>query len=457
MSAGHYHFNGINASTGQPHLPPRTAAEIAEIVFSETVYPSADARVKQLNRQFKTNHRGVIYGVDPSNLAEAGWAVIFAAETEPEIKEALAPLLRVRQAQAGSLAPERYRELTYQEGETGAEFLDRHQVCWGPADPDQMPYYLLLVGGPEAIPLSFQYELCQYAVGRICFQSVAEYEAYAEQVIRERPRRADKRSVFFGPEHREDFCTVISRRYLIDKLAESLQAQPDPSLKLETVTGSHAHKRELLELMQGSRAPDLLFTATHGLYVGPENPRYPTHMGALICAEWPGPTWKKALPDACFVSVDDLGGAESPRLAFLFACYSGGTNQYNDFSEKQQEIATHTFMAALPTKLLGMGTGAVVAHMGSAYGYSFMDRTYKHPQLPTFLACFQQLHQGLPVGLAMEVFRQRYASLHTHLAHCRERERLKQHGKREIELAELWMIKRDTRNYVILGDPSVTL
>ncbi len=95
-------------------------------------------------------------------------------------------MLAYRREQAG----ERYQEYAYrydpaeQYFESKTEFLARHKVAAGPADPKKMPYYLLIVGDPERIPYTFQYELdVQYAVGRIYFDTAAEYAQYAHNVV----------------------------------------------------------------------------------------------------------------------------------------------------------------------------------------------------------------------------------------------------------------------------------
>src|SRR3990172_6906131 len=213
------YFNGIDGATGEYETPPLTLEQLSKVAQGGKVEKPVEGLVNYIPKE----------GVDPKDLSTAGWGVIFAFADQdkvPAIQEALAPLLDHRRAQAARVKQHYYKEYVgaaaYRPNESKSDFLARHGVGPGPADPDKVPYYLLIVGDPESIPYRFQYQLdVQYAVGRIHFDTLEEYARYAQSVVlaEQQPPFLPRRATFFGVSNPHDRATTLSPHKLINPLA----------------------------------------------------------------------------------------------------------------------------------------------------------------------------------------------------------------------------------------------
>ncbi|MCI5139705.1 MAG: hypothetical protein D3922_15140, partial [Candidatus Electrothrix sp. AR1] len=220
-----FSFNGINGATGNYLLPEMSAADVSKIAQGEVF--DKDHLEELTNRHFGVTAPpfGLKEGTDSTDLAQAGWGIIFAFDDRDKVaawKEALKPLLDLRQEQAGELYNEYTGPDAYRPGESKNEFICRHGAGPGPAVPDKVPYYLLIVGDPEVIPYRFQCQLdVQYAVGRIYFDTIEEYANYARTVVRtekgEYTRSA--KATFFGVQNPTDQATKLSATELVQPLA----------------------------------------------------------------------------------------------------------------------------------------------------------------------------------------------------------------------------------------------
>jgi hypothetical protein len=122
--------------------------------------------------------------------------------------------------------------------------------------------------------------------------------------------------------------------------------------------------------------------------------------------------------------------------------------------------ATKPFVASLAQRLLGHPKGgalAVIGQIESTWTSSILWDELKEPQFQVFEDAVTSLLNGEPVGVAMEVFAERYAELSASLSRELQLIRIGEREKDGNYLANVWTSCSDARNYIVLGDPAVRL
>ncbi|MCX6612551.1 MAG: C25 family cysteine peptidase [Acidobacteria bacterium] len=466
-------FNGIDLDSGGYLHSPMTARQLRTLATGGTV----DEKELEDLRQYWES-RGpdfsMVEGRDYKKLDEAGWGVIFAAEPEPGVYEALKPLLDLRKEQASKKDERLYKEYTgmggYLPGDTKRMFLKRGgaQVS-GVVDPTRMPYYLLIVGDPDVIPYEFQYQMdVQYGVGRLHFDRVEDYAQYAASVIAAETGKIQlaRKATFFGVNKAGDPSTELSARFLVDPLHKAVVKDQAEKWAIDLIGGEEATKARLGNLMGGSEAPAFLFTASHGMGGSNGSPKQLPYQGALVCQDYPAGFKGDARP--YYFAGEDLSSDArlGGTIAMMFACYGAGTPKFNEFRQKDGQatagqIAPKAFVAALPKAMLSHPKGgalAVIGHVERAWSCSFLNGKAS-TQTSTFESSVKKLLDGYPVGYAMEEFNSKYAELSSELLEMitllKVQEKLKADPTEEF--VSNWTENYDARNYSLVGDPAVRM
>jgi hypothetical protein len=482
-NTGRIVLNGIDGTTGQYLVPPKTTAEVAALARGETapevgLDPDATEHVRAASTRF-----ALPFDVDPLDLARAGWGLIFAEGGAPaglsvdDLKTALQPLADHR---AKTSPASRLKVLDYRPGEQVRAWLGRHGVSPGNIAPTKVPYYLTVVGDPSAIPFSFQYLLdIEYAVGRLSFDSIDGYRQYVESVVAYETGGAvpnAREIVYWGPRHAADAATQMSADHLITPLVTGFPPNvPVDEMELSPVAdlvsfgmrclkrndATRANLAEVFHRGAGSKPPAVLFTASHGMGWPSEDPRQVPNQGALLCQDWTG--FGTIQPQHYLTAADVADDAHVHGLvAFLFACFGAGTPELDDFMRTPAvappRLAPKPFVAALPQRLLshpGGGALAVIGHVERAWGYSIKPPGVG-PQLVPFRNCLGRIMSGEPVGHSTKDINERFSTLSTFLLEQVDPTSTLPKVS-DADLVAAWVERNDSRNYVLLGDPATRL
>lgn len=466
------HANGVEAETGRPLPPPEngSGARIVDIAGGsmarfedETVagrHAASDCGVDTFGTDSSVEN--------PEELDQAGWGIVFPAEVDAEpYKEALHPLLDLRRSQAGDLFRVFEKDAGIRPGEEATAWLARQGEGPGLAavDPSRgVPYYLLIVASPEDVPMSFQYLLDVFwAVGRLHFDNMENYRRYAEALAQyekgELIFQKSRRSVLFSTAHEFDRATAMFTRDVAKPFRDgSGSAGPlgkRQGFALTSLLERDARKSSLLAALGGAEGPpSLLFSGTHGMTFGKDDPRQRDCQGALVCDDWEG---YGAVTEDDWLSAGDLPASLrlNGMMHFLFACYGAGWEAVDTFRDgpdgRGRQIADKPAMARLPQAMLSRGALSVIAHVDRAWSYSFrtpLGRPQSHP----IRDVLTRLMQGKRIGNAIDQFNAQWSALTIPIAEIM-RNSAGDPATRS-RLAKLWIIRDDVRNYAVLGDPA---
>jgi hypothetical protein len=454
---------GIEAETGTA-LPGLTEDDLSRVDADEPV-------VRGRGERGAADHLA-ISDIDPNNLEEAGWCVVFHQHADPQVKAALAPLLAQRERQARRLFKVFEGAAGIKPGESARDWVERQGASLALVDPENgVPVYVLLVGSPTEIPFEFQYLLDLYwNVGRLHFDTPAEYAAYAEHVVAYENAPTPplkKRSAFFVAKNRGDRATGLLHNQVAVPLVKGTQGAGAmraldgfKGFKLTPLLAADALKENLIALLRGPDAPAFLFTGSHGVKFKMTDPGQRRKQGALLCQDWPGfgPTETQHV----FTADDIPDDANVHGLVhFLFACYGGGCPRDDNFGlgtgQPPRQLVPEPIVARLPQRLLTRGALASLAHVDRAWAYSFTN-SRSAPQAQEMRDVMVRILQGQRIGQATDGFNMRWAVLSAELQESQDqREAFDAQLVSNAALANRFIARNDARNYIVIGDPAVQL
>lgn len=461
---------GIDYSTGDVLID-----SIDEETFGQAIQESLARHAAEVQSSMRTRSGGKAYRgeidrartVDLGDPKAAGWTFLVNRDDprRGEIESALAPLAEHRGM--GETSP-----LVFN-GEPEEDWHDWMQEHYFGLELDgkKRPHYVLIAGGPDQIPFHFQALFDSAAsVGRVDFDTIGDLQAYVEKILRHERAPAPtaaREALFFATDGGPGDATHFSRRFMADPLARHVRK----SCRFPTRTSiaDEATKKQFLDEAR-QRKPALVYTASHGMAAPKERLEVQKRVNGGICCQHT----KGDAREEWLITADDVD-VNQPFLEgsvfFQFACFGYGTPAESDFRHWLGGAALNSsasFVAALPKKLLAHPRGpiAFIGHVDTAWLHGFDDpeNPYLVDRWSSRIAPYKKAIEILlacqPAGLAMSDMNKRfdYANAELTLTFDRMmRRRLEITPALHKRLANTFIFRSDAQNYMVFGDPAVSL
>lgn len=414
----------------------------------------------------------------PDDLERQRWGVIAPAGSDGDrLLDAIAPLVEHRRRQQGPVHV--YRVPARMTVAEAARWKKR--VFRTAADLDcDLPRYQLILGDLDQVPLAVQQvQASDGFVGRIAFDDLDGYRAYATKVVRweDRPAAvADAHAILHAVRDGTP-ATRLGVQALIAPAADLLRRRRiagDVRYGELRVTGSERPAPDELWTAAAIDRPGVLLSLGHGAGVPRSGgaSRQRREQGALSFGR-----------GGLLTGADLAGRGFLPGGIWLaVACFAAGTPEVSDYrhwldtlrraghvgSETGHVLDTlahdRPFVAALPRAVLADPDGplAFVGHVDLAWVYSFFDLDDRPRRRPGRIAgVIQAVLNGHRAGVAVRKLMQAFAEVNTELTALDDAQ-VRTGGaalgdREQIRRGHLWMLRQDLAGYVLLGDPAIRL
>ncbi|HEX3482647.1 MAG TPA: helix-turn-helix domain-containing protein [Kofleriaceae bacterium] len=413
----------------------------------------------------------------PDDLVRQRWGVIAPAGGDGDrLLDAIAPLVEHRRRQQGPVRV--YRVPAQMTVDESVRWKKRVYRTGADLDGD-LPRYQLILGDLDQVPLAVQQvQASDGFVGRIAFDDLDGYRAYAAKVVRweDRPAPVTEAHAILHAVRDGTSATRLGVQALIAPGAELLRARRiagDVRYGELRVTGSERPAPDELWAAAAIDRPGVLLSLGHGAGVPRSGgaSRQRREQGALS-----------------FGGAGLLTGADLAGRGFLpggvwlaVACFAAGTPDTSAYrhwldalrraghvgSEAGHVLDTlahdRPFVAALPRAALADPDGplAFVGHIDLAWAYSFFDLDDRPRRRPARIAgVIQALLNGHRAGVAVRRLMHWFAEVNTELTaldDARARTGGAPDDPERVRRGHLWMLRQDLAGYVLLGDPAIRL
>lgn len=411
-------------------------------------------------------------GGDPQDLARQRWGII--APRGPDGDRLLAlvePLTRHRADQQGA-APLVYRVPPDMDGPEAERW--KRRVFDRGGSVDALPRYQLILGDLDQVSLAVQHaQQSDGFVGRLAFDTEAGYAAYVDKVLaaERAPATATCGPAVFHTVHDGTAATRLGHRHLAKPCLDLLRNRlNDGQFEGDGVADEGEQAPSIDRLCAAARLdrPGVLFTISHGLGA----PR----------AGWQDPARMERLQGALAIGDDLLdadalsqGGFVPDGLWFALACYGAGTPASSAYAPwlaslgQAADVAgllaalprsgARPFVAAGPKAALANPSGplAVIGHVDLAWTHAFSDLDGRALDRPgRFAQLVRTALRGDRLGVAHHALARFAGQASTELASMYAAEA----GGRAVDplrKAQIWMLRQDVADYILLGDPAARL